>query len=129
MLSDIPLYIQWYNVVNGQVLLGLFHAQELFKACPQVKEQADGHEPEFICAHAHLYAAVIEKPGKQLIVIYPAMVFFVPGSSSLSTWRRVPLNMASVTAFLYVASSIGVVSSSTVSSVSRVRGSSGCLRL
>jgi hypothetical protein len=42
---------------------------------PQVQKKADGREPEIICAHAHLYLAIIIKPGKQLIVVYPALRF------------------------------------------------------
>ena len=42
------LHVQWNNVVNGQISLGFLHAQELFMACPQVKKQADGHEPELV---------------------------------------------------------------------------------
>ena len=69
-------------------------------ASPEIKKQTAGHKPENIRVHAHLNRAVIEEPGKQLVVVYPAFLFFDVGASSLSISRFVPLNMASVMAVL-----------------------------
>lgn len=70
----------------------------LFMALPQVHEQTKRHQPEFILGQMKLADAEIEKPGKQLIVAYSAAVFFESGS--LSTFRFVPLNIASMMASL-----------------------------
>ena len=74
-----------------------------------------------------LRRSVIKKPGEQFLVCYPTCAFFE--LFSLSTFRFVPLNMASMMADLYSASSRGLVSSSTVSCVRSSCLSSGLLRL
>ena len=98
-------------------------------AGPQIEKQTDRHEPEILAAHAHLHRAVIIKPGKQFIAVYPTIPFFGEDSSSLSTLRFVPRSIASVMALLYAAKSSGEVSSSTSSSVSGSSGASLFLRL
>lgn len=100
MVVAIILHITWDNIVNRPVPLGLLHTKKLLVASPKVKKQSDGHEPEILRAHTQLNRAVIQKPGKQLLVVYPATPFFDVGSSSLSTVRFVPLNIASVMAAL-----------------------------
>jgi hypothetical protein len=50
----------------------------------------------------HLHRAVIIEPGEDFSVFYPACEFFdaLSFSVSLSTFRAVPLNIASLMAFL-----------------------------
>ena len=99
-------------------------------AGPQVQKQTDGHKPETLCAHTHLNCSVIKKSSKDFIVRYSTCVFFgAIFSFSLSTLRFVPLNIASVMAFLYAAKSRGEVRSSTSSSVSKSSGFLLFLRL
>ena len=96
----------WNDIVNRPGFLRLFHAEKLFVAGPQVQKQADGHEPEFLRAHTHLHRSVIKKSSKGFRVslltqsVYSTCAFFKEVSSSLSTLRLVPLNIASVIAFL-----------------------------
>lgn len=83
--------------------MGLFDPEELLVAGPQIKQQPERRQPHLVLGEAQLYDAVIKEPGKQLIVRYPACVFF--SSSSLSTFRLVPRIMASMIASLYSARS------------------------
>src|SRR5690554_2436433 len=104
------------HIINCPGFLRLFNAMPLFVACPQIKKQSDGHEPKFLCIHTHLNCSIIKKPGKDFSVRYPTSTFFDAApletfSSSLSMSRLVPLNIASVIAFLYAAKSTGEVRS------------------
>ena len=83
--------------------MGLFDAEELLMAGPQIEQQPERRQPHLILREAQLYDAVVKEPGEQLIVCYPAAVFFP--SSSLSTFRLVPRTMASMIASLYSARS------------------------
>ena len=83
---------------------------KLLVALPQVKQVPYGSKPHFIFAEVQMRHAVINKQGKQLIVIYPALCFFSSASDSIC--RFVPLNKASVIAALYSANSCGTVNSS-----------------
>ena len=56
--------------------------------------------------------AIIQQPGKHLIVAYPAAVFFASADASDSTWRCVPRKRASVIALLKAANSCGAVNES-----------------
>jgi|GEM_PF-4087330 len=86
------------NNINRPLLSGLRHPQKLFVTLPQIHKKADGCKPERFRAHPHLNSAVIIEPGKRLRVAYPAFTFFgsEPSSGSLSIFRAVPLNIASV---------------------------------
>ena len=68
-------------------------------AFPIIHKLANGHEPRFLLGTVQVNRSVINKPGKQFIITYPAYVFFEP-SSPLSIFRLVPRNMASVMAAL-----------------------------
>ncbi len=92
-----------YNLINEMFHMGLFDSEELFVAGPQIEQQPEGRQPHLILREAQLYDPIIKEPGKQLIVRYPATVFFP--SSSLSTLRLVPRTMASMIASLYSARS------------------------
>ena len=50
------------------------------------------------CERTQMGHAVIQKPGKQFFIAYPATVFFPSGS--LSTFRLVPRYIASIMASL-----------------------------
>ena len=69
-------------------------------ACPQIEEQTERHQPHLILREVQLYDAVIQQPGKQFFVRYPARLFFPP-LSSLSTLRCLPRTIASMIASLY----------------------------
>ena len=60
---------------------------------------AEGHEPHLGLRPVQQRCAIEYEPGKQLIIAYPANGFF-EGSSSLSMYRFVPLNIASMIASL-----------------------------
>lgn len=123
------------DIVDRPVFPWLFDAEKLLMAGPQVQKKSDGREPEIIRAHTHLHCAVIKKSSKGFRIslltlpVYSTSAFFKDVSSSLSTLRLVPGNMASVMAFLYAAKSSGEVRNSTSSSVSKSSGASLFLRL
>ena len=117
----------WDNIVDGKLPFRLCHAEELPVAFPQVEEKTERRQPNLLGREMQLRRSVIKKPGEQFLVCYPTCAFFE--SFSLSTFRFVPLNMASMIAVLYSASSRGLVSSSTVSCVSSSCLSSGVRRL
>lgn len=81
---------------------------------PLIQEMAEGHEPHLSLRPVQQRRTVKNKPGKQLLVpqgtfscacgtihlvAYPAKDFFA-GPSSLSMYRFVPLNIASMIASL-----------------------------
>ena len=72
--------------------------QKLPVAFPQVHEQAKRQEPHLVHTKGEMGHAVIQKPGKQFSIAYPAAVFFPSGS--LSIFRFVPRYMASMMASL-----------------------------
>ena len=115
------------NIVDGKLPLRLCHAEELPVTFPQVEKKTERRQPDLLGWKMQLRRSVIEKPGEQFLVCYPTCAFFE--LFSLSTFRFVPLNMASMMADLYSASSRGLVSSSTVSCVSSSCLSSGKRRL
>ena len=86
------------HIVNGQHLLRLCDPHKLLMAFPEIHKQTKRHEPHFILRETQMGHAVIQKPGKQLLVTYPAAVFFPSGS--LSTFRLVPRYIASMMASL-----------------------------
>ena len=67
-------------------------------ALPQIHKQAEWEEHGFIQGKMKLRRPVIQKPGKQFRIAYPAAVFFPSGS--LSTFRFVPRYIASMMASL-----------------------------
>jgi hypothetical protein len=69
---------------------------------PKVEEESYRREPKIVCGHVHLHRSVIIEPGEDFSVFYPACEFFDALSVSVSfkTFRAVPLNMASLMAFL-----------------------------
>ncbi len=81
---------------------------ELLVRLPPVKQVTKRHEPHLLLRAAELAHPVIDEPGKQLFVAYPACAFF-PASSSLRMYRAVPRYMASMIAPLYFAKSAGEV--------------------
>ena len=97
----------------------LRQSQKLPVAFPQIEQEAKRREPHLISRKVQLRRPVVEKPGEQFVIRHPICAFF--GSSTLSTLRRVPLDIASMIAFLYAARSYGLVSSSTTSVVSSAR--------
>lgn len=128
--QTLSIQLPRYHIINTQLHLRLRNANILLVALPQIHKQPKRAEPEIICAHAHLNGSVIIQARECDFIIHAPCVFFAVFSlSSLSMFRAVPLNMASVMAFLYAASSSGEVSSSTSSSLSRSRGASLFLRL
>lgn len=72
---------------------------ELFVNFPLVEERAEGHEPDFALRSTKQGNAIKDQPGKQLVVAYPTDPFF-EGSSSLSTYLRVPRNIEAMIASL-----------------------------
>ena len=92
------LYTIRNNLINEYLSFRLRQAEELFVALPQVHQEADGREPRFFLRAVQMNCAVIQESGKQLIVAYPTSAFFE--SASLSIFRAVPLNIASVIAAL-----------------------------
>ena len=86
------------HIVNGQHLLRLCDPHKLLMAFPEVHKQAERHEPHLILRETQMGHAVIQKPGKQFFIAYPAAVFFPSGS--LSIFRFVPRYMASMMASL-----------------------------
>jgi hypothetical protein len=72
---------------------------ELFENLPLVEQVADRHQPNFLLRAVEEGDAIKNQSGKQLLVIYPTGAFF-EGSSSLVTFRFVPLYMASIMTFL-----------------------------
>ena len=121
------LYSIRHHFVDGILPLGLCDADKLLMTFPQIQQQAERRQPHLVDFHSEMSDAVINKSGKQLLICYPTTAFFE--SFSLSTFRFAPLNIASMMALLYSASSSGEVSSSTTSSVSGSFFSSGYFRL
>lgn len=91
------------DLIDEVFHMGLFDTEELLMAGPQIEQQPERRQPHLVLREAQLNDAVIKEPGKQLIVCYPATVFFP--SSSLSTLRLVPRIMAFMIASLYSARS------------------------
>lgn len=106
-----------HNLINITLPLRLGNPYKLLMALPQIEQLPERHKPHLFRPQVQLCRAVIEQPGKQFSVVYPAVTAFFE-VSSLSTFRFVPFSIASVIASLYSASSPGEVRSSTVSSVS-----------
>ena len=121
------LYSFRNNIINIVFSFGLCHTVILFMTFNKVKQQTKWHQPHLALRQIEMGDAVIQEPGEQFRVVYPAVAFFE--SFSLSTLRCVPLNSASVIADLYSVRSCGVVRISTSSSVSRALGLSLCLML
>mgnify|MGYP004576433135 CR=1 FL=1 len=111
------LYPHRHNHINIRFTLRFGDPHKLLMALPQIEEKSKRHKPHLFRPEVQLRRSVIEQPGKQFSVVYPAVTAFFE-LSSLCTFRFVPFIMASVIASLYSASSPGEVRSSTVSSVS-----------
>ena len=129
MFDWMYIYTKFYGVpiVNVHLSLRFRHTGELTMALPKVEQIAERHQPHFVKGNVQLCRSEIKQSGKEFLITYPTVTFFE--LFSLSTFRLVPLNMASMMAFLYVASSSGEVRSSTTSAVSSSRFASGFLRL
>jgi len=67
-----------------------------------VKQMTKRHQPHLTFATVKQADAVKDQPGKDLVVCYPAVVFF---DASLSTSRLEPLYIAVMMAVLYSARS------------------------
>ena len=91
------------NLVDKVFHFRFLYSKELFVASPKVEKKTERRQPHLVLGEAQLNDAVVKEPGEQLIVCYPAAVFFP--SSSLSTFRLVPRTMASMIASLYSARS------------------------
>ena len=87
------------NVLNKIFPLGLRQPVELLIHLPLIKQMTKRHEPNFILRPTEQGRAIENQSVKQLLVIYPTTAFF-EGSSSDSTLRFVPLNIASMMLFL-----------------------------
>ena len=70
------------NVLNEQLALGFRQPVELLVRLPLVEQMPERHEPHLQLRAVELAHPVIDQPGKQLLVAYPACTFF-PASSSL----------------------------------------------
>lgn len=105
-----------HNLINAHLPFRLGNTHKLLMTLPQIQQKPERHKPHIFRTEVQLCRAVIEQPGKQLIIVYSAVTAFFK-LSSLSTFRFVPFSIASVIASLYSASSPGDVRSSTVSSV------------
>ena len=86
------------NIVNEQFPLGLADPGKLLVALPQIQQIPERHQPCFLLGAPQGNRCIINQSGKQLLVAYPTGTFF--GSASLSTFRFVPRNMASMIASL-----------------------------
>ena len=117
------------NIVDIHLPFRLCHTEKLPVALPQIEKKAERRQPHLLGGKMKLRRSVIEKPGEQFRIgnRSPTYAFFA--LISLSTFRFVPLYIASKIADLYSASSRGLVSSSTVSCVSSSCLSSGARRL
>lgn len=125
IIPHIPTFFQplfqsnphWHYLINAHLTFRLCNPHKLLMALPQIQQKPKRHQPHLFRTEVQLRRAVIEQPSEQLIIVYSAATAFFE-LSSLSTFRFVPFNIASVIASLYSASSPGEVRSSTVSSVS-----------
>lgn len=106
-----------HNLINAHLPFRLCNPHKLLMTLPQIQQKPKRHKPHLFRSEVQLRRAVIEQPSEQFIIVYSAVTAFFE-VSSLSTFRFVPLSIASVIASLYSASSPGEVRSSTVSSVS-----------
>ena len=113
----VVLYSKRHNLINAHLPLRLSNPHKLLMTLPQIQQKTKRHKPHLFRSEVQLRRAVIEQPSEQFIIVYSAVTAFFE-VSSLSTFRFVPLSIASVIASLYSASSPGEVRSSTVSSVS-----------
>ena len=86
------------NIINEQFPLGLADPDKLLVALPQIQQIPERHQPRFLLGAPQGNRCIINQSGKQLLVAYPTGTFF--GSASLSTFRFVPRNMASMIASL-----------------------------
>src|SRR5699024_11785354 len=86
------------DIIYRQFPFWLRKPQKLPVAFPQIHEQAKRYEPHLLHVQGEVGHAVIQKPGKQFFIAYPAAVFFPSGS--LSTFRLVPRYIASMMASL-----------------------------
>ena len=107
------------NLIDIYLPFRLRQSQKLPVAFPQIEQEAKRREPHLISRKVQLRRPIVEKPGEQFSIRHPICAFF--GSSTLSTFRFVPLDIASMIAVLYAARSYGLVSSSTTSVVSSAR--------
>ena len=75
---------------------------KLFVYFNLIQQMTERHQPHFTLLSVKQADAVKDQPGKDLVVCYPAAVFF---DASLSTSRFAPLYIAVMMAVLYAARS------------------------
>lgn len=92
-------YAVWYDFINVILAFGLCQAVKLLVHLPLVEQMSDRHQPHFGLRPTEQGCSIKNQPGKQFFIAYPTDKFF-EGSSSLSTFRFVPLYIASMMAFL-----------------------------
>jgi len=89
----------WNNLIDSVLTFYSCEPVELFVNLPLVEQVTDWHQPGLLLGPMEERYTIKNQSGKQLFVAYPTCAFF-EGSSSLSTFRFVPLYMASMMAFL-----------------------------
>ena len=89
----------WYDFVDVILAFGLCQTIKLLVHLPLVEQMSDRHQPHFGLRPTEQGCSIKNQPGKQFFIAYPTDKFF-EGSSSLSTFRFVPLYIASMMAFL-----------------------------
>ena len=92
-------YTVWYDFINVILTLWFSQTVKLLVHLPLVEQMSDRHRPYFGLRPTEQGCSIKNQPGKQFFIAYPTDKFF-EGSSSLSTFRFVPLYIASMMAFL-----------------------------
>ena len=93
------------DVINVQFAFRLGQVVKLPIYFPLVEQVSYRHKPDLLFRSMKKGHTIKNQSGKQFFIAYPTGAFFdaappVTLSSSLSTWRFVPLYIASMMAFL-----------------------------
>ena len=90
------------DLINRRVPFRLRHAVELLVDFDLIEQMTQRRQPDLPFGAVKQTDAVKDQPGKDLVVCYPAVVFF---GGSLSISRFAPLYIAAMMAVLYAARS------------------------
>ena len=90
------------HLINRYILFRFRKTVKLLVDFDLIQQMAERHQPYFTFLSVKQADAVKDQPGKDLVVCYPAVVFF---DVSLSTSRFAPLYIAVIMAVLYAARS------------------------
>ena len=90
------------HFINRHIPFRLRKTVELLVNFDLIEQMTERHQPHFTLLSVKQADAVKDQPGKDLVVCYPAVVFF---EGSLSTSRFAPLYIADIMAVLYSARS------------------------